>query len=76
MGVGGSGGWAGPAQLTCQVLVHGLHLHLGPRKGLLNGPVLIFLQGLHLLQHLPVRPLQLCLIHGNLMARPGQAKVQ
>lgn len=71
MGAGGAS-----FQLTCQVLVYSLHLHLGPRKGLLNGPVLIFLQGLHLLQHLPVRPLQLCLIHGNLMARPGQEKVQ
>lgn len=59
-------------QLTCQVLVYRLHLHLGPCKGLLDGPVLILLQGLHLLQHLPVCPLQLCLIHGNLMARAGK----
>lgn len=67
MGMGRAG-----FRLTCQVLVHCLHLHLGPCEGLLNGPVLILLQGLHLLQHLPMCPLQLCLIHGNLTARPGK----
>lgn len=51
---------AGPGRtLTCQVLVHSLHFHLGSGKRLLDGPVLVFLQGLHLLQHLPVGPLQL-----------------
>lgn len=49
--------------------MHGLHLHLGPGKGLLDGPVLVLLQALHLLQHLPVRPFQLRLVHGDLVAK-------
>lgn len=52
--------------LTCQVLMHSLHLHLGAGKCLFDGMVLLLLHRLHLLQHLPMGSLQLSLVHHDL----------
>lgn len=52
--------------LTCEVLMHGLHLALCPDEGLLDDPVLLLLQTLHLGLQLALGSLHLPLIHQDL----------
>lgn len=68
MARGDKDGVASAGALTCQVVVHGLHLALGPDEGLVDDALLLLLQHQQLGVQLPVSAGHLAIVQRHLRA--------